>query len=633
MNKFEYKNLTPFKWFVLENFPFIEADFDALTEWQLFCKLGKEMNKIINSENTLGTQMENVTNAFIELENYVNNYFDNLDVQDEINNKLNEMVESGVLESIISEFLRINSLLSFDTVTNLKTSINIINGSFARTLGYHTINDGGSALYKIRNITNNDVVDESFIISLNDPNLIAELIIDDNVNVKQLGAYGNNNNDDTSIFNKAISYCLSNNKTLYCSDGIFKITTIDVRSINVNLNGTINNSLPIIIGAKSNGSTVTKTFIYKCNDVTIEGAKKSDIEILYSNQLKLYANGDDSNISSIAYCKIKGIECNHLTIYGENNGWINENAFYIKRSLSGITISGDLSYIHNNNRIENICIEGSTSKIKIDCGHSNYISYRGEKNPILEFNNNSELCHGNIIVSEYNNYRYDLVSSLDTNHSNNLVHRTTLNNFNKTNLFELNKFNVKNLNANVFLNNNNKIVGNWINIFESEPLEINSLFTIFIKSNEPCFRAYLELYNNDMELIQGNVGGGGVVWISSESRYGVTLNVSSLYLNYYPTENVKYIKFIISTGGNSQFEKLNAYMYTPLNTTDIFTNKISINRKYSNQSPANLTSLNQTWVAGDVVYNSNPSNNIFAWVCTTGGTGSSAIWKEVQLSS
>ena len=136
-----------------------------------------------------------------------------------------------------------------------------------------------------------------------------------------------------------------------------------------------------------------------------------------------------------------------------------------------------------------------------------------------------------------------------------------------------------------------------------------------------------------MELIQGNVGGGGVVWISSESRYGVTLNVSSLYLNYYPTENVKYIKFIISTGGNSQFEKLTAYMYTPLNTTDIFTNKISINRKYSNQSPANLTSLNQTWVAGDVVYNSNPSNNIFAWVCTTGGTGSSAIWKEVQLSS
>ena len=102
MNKFNYKNLTPFKWFVLENFPFIEADFDALTEWQLFCKLGKEMNKIINSENTLGTQMENVTNAFIELQNYVNNYFENLDIQEEVNNKLNEMASSGELTEIIA---------------------------------------------------------------------------------------------------------------------------------------------------------------------------------------------------------------------------------------------------------------------------------------------------------------------------------------------------------------------------------------------------------------------------------------------------------------------------------------------------------------------------------------------------
>ena len=103
MNKFEYKNLTPFKWFVLENFPFIEADFDALTEWQLFCKLGKEINKIIDSQNVVGTEMENVTNAFIELQNYVNNFFDNLDVQDEVNIKLNEMAEDGTLENIINQ--------------------------------------------------------------------------------------------------------------------------------------------------------------------------------------------------------------------------------------------------------------------------------------------------------------------------------------------------------------------------------------------------------------------------------------------------------------------------------------------------------------------------------------------------
>ena len=56
MNEYDYKNLTPFKWFMLENFPFIEADFDALTNWQLFCKLGNEMNKIINNVNAVGQQ-------------------------------------------------------------------------------------------------------------------------------------------------------------------------------------------------------------------------------------------------------------------------------------------------------------------------------------------------------------------------------------------------------------------------------------------------------------------------------------------------------------------------------------------------------------------------------------------------
>lgn len=177
MNKFNFNKLTPFKWFVLENFPFIEADFDALTEWQLFCKLGKEMNKIINSENTLGTQMETITNAFIELQNYVNNYFDNLNVQDEINNKLNQMAESGELTEIIAQYLQLAGLLCFNTVNDMKNATNLVNGSFVKTFGKNNYNDGYGEFYKIRNITNTDVVDNINIIALNNSNiLIAELI-------------------------------------------------------------------------------------------------------------------------------------------------------------------------------------------------------------------------------------------------------------------------------------------------------------------------------------------------------------------------------------------------------------------------------------------------------------------------
>ena len=170
MNKFEYKNLTPFKWFVLENFPFIEADFDALTDWQLFCKLGKEINKIINSTNTLGIQVESLTD-------YVKNYFDNLDVQEEINNKLNEMAESGQLTEIIAQYLQLAGLLCYNTKNDMKSAQNLGNGSFAKTLGKITYNDGKGSLYKVRNIVNTDIIDDENIIALYNENLVAEKIL------------------------------------------------------------------------------------------------------------------------------------------------------------------------------------------------------------------------------------------------------------------------------------------------------------------------------------------------------------------------------------------------------------------------------------------------------------------------
>ena len=179
MNKFNYTNLTPFKWFVLENFPFIEADFDALTEWQLFCKLGKEINKIINSTNTLGIQVESLTD-------YVKNYFDNLDVQEEINNKLNKMTEDGTLQEIITSYLKLKGLLCYNTLNDLKNATNLINGSFAKTYGLNQYNDGKGEFYKIRNILNTDVVDNINIIALNNfDNLIAEKIPNYYLNILQ----------------------------------------------------------------------------------------------------------------------------------------------------------------------------------------------------------------------------------------------------------------------------------------------------------------------------------------------------------------------------------------------------------------------------------------------------------------
>ena len=170
MNKFNYKNLCPFKWFVLQNFPFIEADFDAITNWQLFCKLGEEINKIINSTNILGTQVENLTD-------FVSNYFDNLDVQEEVNNKLNEMAQSGQLAELISQYLESQSIIGFNTINDLKNATNLANGSFARTYGSNSYNDGDGNFYKIRNRVNQDNPDNyNLIVLSNTTNLVAERI-------------------------------------------------------------------------------------------------------------------------------------------------------------------------------------------------------------------------------------------------------------------------------------------------------------------------------------------------------------------------------------------------------------------------------------------------------------------------
>ena len=237
MNKFEYKNLTPFKWFVLENFPFIEADFDALTEWQLFCKLGKEINKIIDSQNVVGTEMEKFSQAFVELQNYVNNYFDNLDVQDEINNKLNEMSEDGTLQEIISAYLNSKAIFGFDNVEEMKNATNLIDGSYAKTLGFYDKNDGGSGFYRIRNVTNKDDVDGGSLIALDNTNLVAELITNGTINIKQYGAKETVNSYYENDISTYLEKCLNKYDEVYIPNGTYYLSSLTMNVNNKHLIG------------------------------------------------------------------------------------------------------------------------------------------------------------------------------------------------------------------------------------------------------------------------------------------------------------------------------------------------------------------------------------------------------------
>lgn len=127
--------------------------------------------------NNNAAALAELQELFVELKDYVDNYFEDLDIQTEIDNKLDEMAESGELAEVIAQYLNSQAVLGFNVVSDLKAADNLIEGGICKTLGEITYKDGNGAFYKIRTLTSGDVIDETNIIALtNYPTLIAELI-------------------------------------------------------------------------------------------------------------------------------------------------------------------------------------------------------------------------------------------------------------------------------------------------------------------------------------------------------------------------------------------------------------------------------------------------------------------------
>ena len=201
---------------------------ESMSYYECLCALLEYINtKVIPALDNNAAGLLELQEFYEKLQTYVNNYFKNLDVQEEINNKLDEMAESGQLTDIIAQYLGLAGMFVFNTVADMKLAENLVNGSKCKTFGYHSLNDEGGALYYIRAITNEDVVDEGKIIALYDQNLIAEMIIEDYVNVKQFGAKGDDLTNDTQAFTKAIN-SVSNGGIVYIPEGHYLLDQITI---------------------------------------------------------------------------------------------------------------------------------------------------------------------------------------------------------------------------------------------------------------------------------------------------------------------------------------------------------------------------------------------------------------------
>lgn len=103
----------------------------------------------------------------------------------------------------------------YNSVADMKADTKLKAGDMAATLGYYEINDGGGATYKITDEKSETDYQEEL-----GNGLYATLIIEDDVNVKQFGAYGDGIHDDTIFIQKMLLYC---NK-LHFSDGSYCIS-------------------------------------------------------------------------------------------------------------------------------------------------------------------------------------------------------------------------------------------------------------------------------------------------------------------------------------------------------------------------------------------------------------------------
>ena len=412
MNNYKYNpiKMTPFKWFVLENFPFIEEDFDSLTSYGLWCKLKEYFEKVATKTNEMGTQVESLTNAFIALKNYVDNYFKNLDVQDEINNKLDEMVESGILQEIITQYLNTKAFFGFNTINDLKQATNLIDGSYAKTLGFYEKNDLGGAEYFIRNKTVNDVENNGTIHFLTN-NLVAELVNKNTFNPEIFGAYGDGNNNDTNALNlmfnancqnfinnkyyKFTNISINNKETIKISGGKFEghlnfsncnkvvLENIEFLSGNNNFDEIINflNCKKIVIkNCKFNGKLikettkgvkVVNTTDFECVNSNFDNFDgKTDVDILPNgNSAGQNTRNQTTGIFLQEVTNILVNKCNFYNILGRSGVYI-ENCSNIEISSnnfnfiygSGVHIGNYYKIINiNNNYFKQCAITGVSS--------------------------------------------------------------------------------------------------------------------------------------------------------------------------------------------------------------------------------------------------------------------------------
>lgn len=368
----EIKFLKPFTRFCMTigNLPssyLVSMTYEEQLLW-LCDYLEKTVIPTINNNSEVTKEIQELFN---QLKYYVEHYFDNLDVQEEINNKLDEMAQDGTLTNILSNYANIQRIYN-TTIDMISDSSNLSIGQKIKTLGYYEKNDGGGAEFLISDTSSNLFFQISF------ENKFATLLSDKILYLNQMGAKNDASEDCSLLFNKACEILNENwlNKkplTTLCIGGYYLINeTINIPpSIRL-----INNAYTELISNVHNSSVFHIHYLdNRRPDSKKESRQYTFGEILNFSKdciFKTNLNKNTDNITAleigerinlgneytIAFTKLK-----NFAAYSFTNGVLFNNS-----NLYGITLE-NLNLLENKNGItfstENVGYQNSGERICI----------------------------------------------------------------------------------------------------------------------------------------------------------------------------------------------------------------------------------------------------------------------------
>lgn len=282
--------LPPFKHFIMSVGEIPTSYLESMTYYEMLVWFTNYLgNSVIPAVNENGEAVTELQELFVKLQTYVNDYFDNLDVQEEINNKLDGLVEDGTLPEIITNYLNTKALFIYNSVSDMLQATNLVDGSYAKTLGYSSI---GDSLYQNYYITN--TLDTNYInITLN--NGLYARVIDRKVDTKLL---------NITNFNDLSNYSFINIDEIIIDKNYNITNSITFNDLIIDLN-----DKTLTLDLQNHNNIVLN------NNCTIKNGKitTSDSSLLSSNNGKAIVITGNNNI-------IDNIEFEtYISIYSESN--------------------------------------------------------------------------------------------------------------------------------------------------------------------------------------------------------------------------------------------------------------------------------------------------------------------------